>query len=259
MRDFWDELWRREREFYDSGKPEFRHETPFVSVSSIAGQYYCEFKAENEFAVGEIPTEAKTTGSQAHEDLIPLEAVSEEEFVRRVEGRTPSVGVIHLWGSVAGLKIVGTPDHITWRQGKPIWVVELKTTRSDPSPLWQDQENQVRIYGLLLDLMGFDCSQMKLAVVRLKVGELDERGRQEWTSRVTDALISGKVGEFEAAHKGVAKVHVLDHRRNLAAEAVMAKAGYWLDEREAIPTTSVGRCRACEYNAMCMKSLYRRK
>jgi hypothetical protein len=152
--------------------------------------------------------------------------------------------------------VVGEPDHIVWSEGRPLWVVELKTTRGDPNPLWEDQENQVRIYGLLLQRMGFDCSGMRLAVVRLKSGELGEEEKREWILRVSRALIEDGVRELEARYRGTMKAHLLDHDVDRAERAVLSKAGYWLQEREPVASTSVGKCRACEYNAVCPKSLF---
>ena len=168
MLEFWDELWDKEQAFFDSGKGEFRHGSSFVAVSSIAEQYYCEYKLENEFAPGEIPTEAKETGTALHDELMPTEKITREEFASLVSRKEPSLAVMGVWGPVGGLKVAGIPDHIIWSQGRPLWVIELKTTKGDPTPLWEDQENQARVYGLLLDRMGFDCSKMKLALLRLK-------------------------------------------------------------------------------------------
>jgi hypothetical protein len=108
--DFWENLWERNKRFLESGSNEFRHETSFVAVSSIAEQYYCEYKLENEYALGEIPTEAKDSGTALHDELMPMEKVSREGFAKHVGGRKPALGVIHVWGSVSGLKLVGTPE-----------------------------------------------------------------------------------------------------------------------------------------------------
>jgi len=256
VREFWDELWDRERRFMESGKDEFRHGVPFVAVSSIAEQFYCEYKIENEFAHGEIPTESKDTGTALHDELIPTEEISKEQFADLVKRREPSLAVLRVWGLVGGLRIIGMPDHIVWKEGKPLWLVELKTTKGDPAPLWEDQENQARIYGLLLDLMGFDCAEMKLAVVRLKTGELQDEERKEWILRVSRALLEGKTDELESRYRDSMKIHILEHSRPLAARAVDSKAGYWLETREPSSSTSVGRCRACEYNSVCPKTLY---
>ena len=255
MEAFWNELWKREEEFLSSASPEFRHGTAFVGVSALAEQFYCEYKVENEFALGEVPTEAKEKGTALHDELIPGVEVTAEKFVRLVSGRKPSYAVLRVWGSVGGLRLVGMPDHIVWSKGKPLWLMELKTTGGDPTPLWEDQENQTRIYGLLLDTMGFDCSKLRLAVVRVKALDLSEDERKRWIKEVSDALMSGKTAEMESRHDGLMKAHVFPHSRQAAAAAVMAKAGYWKGEREPASSTSVGKCRACEYCKVCPKSL----
>ena len=113
----------------------------------------------------------------------------------------------------------------------------------------------MRVYGLLLDSMGFDCSKLRLALVRLKAGELAEEERKMWILRVSDALMEGRVVELEERHGGAMKVHLLTHDKRRAETGVAAKRGYWTGEREPTSSTSVGKCRACEYNAVCPKSL----
>ncbi len=255
--EFWERLWKAEEEFLGSGDGAFRHDASFVAVSSIAQQYYCEYKVENEFKFGEVPTEAKAEGTDLHDELIPLEEISGKEFASLVGGKEPAFAVMRVWGSVGGLKVIGTPDHIIWKGGKPLWLMELKTTRGDPNPLWEDQENQVRVYGLLLERMGFDCSELKLAVVRVKAGELADDQKQLWLLRVSAALMEARVGELEQESGRSLKVHVLNHDSARAERAVAAKAGYWLREREPESSSSPGKCRACEFAKACEKSLAR--
>lgn len=252
---FWADLRRREAEFLASGKGEFRHNTSFVSVSSVAEQYYCEYKVENEFRLGEISTEAKELGTTLHDELVPTEEIGSEEFVRLVSGREPSYAVLRVWGNVAGIRMVGMPDHIIWTEGRPLWLVELKTTRGDPAALWQDQENQARIYGLLLDLMGLDCSGLRLALVRIKAEQLSEEEKRVWIRDVSVALQSGRVSDLEKGLGGRMKVHVLAHDRRTAVSAIASKSDYWLGRREPTSSTSAGKCRACEYVDLCPKSL----
>jgi PD-(D/E)XK nuclease superfamily len=257
LTDLWDSLERSEQEFFDSGHGEFKHGVSFVAVSSIAEQYYCEYKLENEFALGEIPTETKDSGTALHDELMPTKKISREEFIKLVGKKEPTLAVLGVWGSAGGLKVVGMPDHIVWSEGKPLWVVELKTTRGDPTPLWEDQENQVRIYGLLLERMGFDCSKMRLAVVRLRSGELSEIEKREWILKVSDALIEKRMSDLEVRYQGRMKAHLLEHDVGRAEAVVTSKAGYWLGQREPVSSTSVGKCRACEYNSLCPKTLFK--
>jgi PD-(D/E)XK nuclease superfamily len=254
---FWEDLWRREEEFGLSGKPEFRHDTAFIAVSAIAEQFYCEYKVENEFAFGEIPTEAKDTGTELHDELIPQVTITKNQFVKLVERKEPSFAVLRVWGDVEGLRVIGIPDHMVWSEGRPLWLVELKTTRGDPASLWPDQENQIRIYGLLLELMGFDCSRLRLALVRVRTEGLTDEEKRLWVEKVSAPLQSGKVAELEAEYKGSMKVHVLSHDRPTAEGRIKEKRGYWIGEREPTSSTSVGKCRACEYSSVCPKSLFR--
>ena len=257
MEGFWERLWKQEELFFLSGKPEFRHDTAFIGVSTISGQFYCEYKVENEFTFGEIPTEVKDEGTDLHDELIPQAAITRKKFVSLVSRKQPSYAVLRVWGTVGGLRMVGMPDHMVWSEGNPLWLVELKTTKGDPSFLWPDQVNQIRIYGLLLDQMGFDCSRLRLALVRLRTGELSDEQRRLWVDRVSTHLESGKVDELEAKYRNSMKVHLLDHDRALAEASVMEKRGYWLGQREPTASTSVMKCKACEYNPVCPKSLFR--
>ncbi|MDA4131787.1 MAG: PD-(D/E)XK nuclease family protein [Thaumarchaeota archaeon] len=254
---FWDSLWTREKEFMRSGEKKLRYGTSFVAVSTIAGQFYCEYKVENEFTFGEVPTEAKDRGTDLHDELIPQEPITEKQFSDLVRRKQPSYAVLRVWGSVGGLPLVGMPDHMVWSEGRPLWLVELKTTKGDPTSLWPDQVNQIRIYGLLLDSMGFDCSRLRLALVRLRTGELTDEERGRWMERVSTHLESGRLAELEAKHRNAMKVHLLAHDRIAAETSVMEKRGYWVGEREATSSTSVGKCKACEYNSVCPKSLGR--
>ena len=113
----------------------------------------------------------------------------------------------------------------------------------------------MRIYGLLLELMGFDCSKMQLAVVRLRTNQLEEVEKREWIVRVSDALLAENIAELEAKHQGIMKAHLLKHDRRLAEAAIALKASYWLNRRDPTSSTSVGKCRACEYRSACPKSL----
>ena len=256
-KSFWEDLWRREEEFHLSGKPEYRHDTAFVAVSAISEQFYCEYKVENEFAYGEVPTEAKERGTELHDELIPGVEITAKDFARLVSGKKPSYAVLRVWGTIGGLRLVGMPDHIVWSEGRPLWLVELKTTKGDPTSLWEDQANQVRVYGLLLDSMGFDCSRLRLALVRLRTTALSEEEKRLWVKRVSDSLTAGKAEELESKYSGSMKVHLIEHDRAAAEASVVAKRGYWTGEREPTSSTSVGKCRACEYNSVCPKTLFK--
>ena len=69
--------------------------------------------------------------------------------------------------------------------------------------------------------------------------------------------MEGRVGALEARYGGAMKVHLIVHDRRAAEASVASKRGYWTGEREPTSSTSVGKCRACEYSSACPKTLFR--
>jgi len=257
LKKFWDDLWKREEEFLARGKRDLRHGVSSVGVSTLAGQFYCEYKVENEFALGEIPSEAKEEGTLLHDELIPMEPISKAGFVKLVSQRKPSYAVLKVWGELGDIRLIGEPDHIIWSEERPLWLVELKTTAGDPNSLWDDQLSQILIYGALLDKMGFDCSKLRLALVRMRAKELSDEQKRAWIVTISKYLEQGRAKELEHENRGAMKIHLIDHDVHAAELGVRKMQGYWLEEREATSSTSVGKCRACEYNSVCSKTLYK--
>ena len=240
-----------------SGKNDLRHGISSVGVSSLAGQFFCEFKVENQFVHGEIPTEEKEGGTALHDELIPQRSISKEDFAKLVGSKKRAYAVLPVWGTLADIRMIGMPDHIIWRQGRPLWVVELKTTTKDPTQLWDDQRAQVVIYGALLEQMGFDCTGLRLALVRLKAADLSEKERRDWVTRVSKYLEADQVERLENTDAGKMKVHVLRHDVAEAEATVRRMQDYWLGRREPTSSTSPNKCKACEYHTLCPKSLFK--
>jgi len=149
------------------------------------------------------------------------------------------------------------PDHILRTLDKPRWVVELKTTSHDPAPLWDDQRAQVVVYGALLQLMGFDCSSLRLALVRLRATELSDEQKRAWITLVSKHLEHDRIQELESKNGGTMKVHVIKHDMAEAEAVARRMQDYWLGRREPTSSTSVNKCKACEYNSLCPKSLFK--
>jgi len=252
---FWEDLWTREKEFMQSGRHDLRHGLSSVGVSSLAGQFYCEYKVENGFLHGEIPTEAKEEGTILHDELIPQKPITKEGFAKLVGQKGPTYAVLPVWGKLGDIRIMGVPDHIIWTREKPRWIVELKTTSRDPTPLWEDQRAQVVLYGALLEQMGFDCSSLQLALVRLKASELSEKQKRVWIMQVSKYLENDRIQELESKKAGLMKVHVIKHSVADAEGVARRMQDYWLGRREPLSSTSVNKCKACEFNSICPKSL----
>jgi hypothetical protein len=255
---FWKDFRNRQDEFFQIRKANLRHGRSFVPVSTIANQFYCEYKVEDEFLQGPIQTKTKQEGTAFHDELIPTVKVTERQFIDAVSKKTPSLGVLRLWGTLADIPVIGDPDGIIWSQGRPLWLLELKTTKGDPMQVWDSELYQILIYGALLEKMDFDCSSLRLALVRMKARELSDEEKEAWLNRVSKHLMQNRIDEFEASHHGTVRVHILNQDLHAAELGVLRMKGYWLGEREPTSSSSIGKCRACERTSICPKTLYGR-
>jgi hypothetical protein len=236
----------------------FRFDQAFVPVSSIAQQYYCEEKVEQEFIHGEVPSEAKDEGTRLHEQVLEMKKVELEELIELIETAPRAITSFGLHAQIGGIDVVGVPDAVITEKARPRWLIELKTTRGDPTRLWNDQLVQARVYGLLLDRMGFDCSRLQLVLVRWRQDDIaaSAGGKDAMLTRVANALYGGKTATLESEH-GM-KFFTFPHDRKEAESAVAWAQGYWLSSRDPVPTTIPGKCRACEFSARCPHSLANR-
>jgi hypothetical protein len=78
--------------------------------------------------------------------------------------------------------LAGRPDVIVFMKGVPAFIIELKTASGNVSRLWRHEKVQVGVYGLILDQMGFDCSKLKLVIIKQKRDEnlIDEGYRERF-------------------------------------------------------------------------------
>ncbi|MGA2198826.1 MAG: PD-(D/E)XK nuclease family protein [Nitrososphaerales archaeon] len=237
------------------GRAPYRHDLPFVGASTLAQQFYCEAKVENEYRLGEVPTEGKDVGTDLHNEIFAMEPVKRDDLIKQIEESPSLTASFGLYAQIGDLRVAGVPDAVIFEKGTPRWVVELKTTRGDPSRLWRDQAIQVKVYGALLEHMGFDCSNLTLALIRMKQRALAPPERESLLLLVKDALARERTAQLEAKY-GM-KFFLLPHVRTEAEDAVTWAQDYWLKRREAIPTTVEGKCRSCEFNDVCAFSLFK--
>lgn len=168
---------------------EFRHKLPFIPVSSIAGQYYCELKVDHEYTQGEVPSEAKEEGSILHEQLLEMQSTTRENLIHQVKERPICIASFLIGAKVNGLAIAGLPDAIVFVKGKPTILIELKTTKGELI-LWKDQEIQAKTYALLLENMGFDCSSLQIVVAKIKRSkELQPETKVEFLRKLIKTLL----------------------------------------------------------------------
>jgi len=180
-----------------------------------------------------------------------MEKVGFDELAGHIESSPRAVVTFGVHGRIREIDVAGFPDAVVFEFTRPRWVIELKTTRGDPTRLWDDQLVQVRVYGLLLERMGFDCSGMKIALVRWRQDAAASRN-SEMLPRIADALFSGRTAELESRY-GM-KFFVFSHDAAEAEKAVAWAQDYWLNRRNPVPTGSAAKCKVCEFRTVCPHS-----
>lgn len=241
-------------------KRRFRNDVKAIAASSIAAQYFCEMKVEQGFIHGEVETEAKIEGDVLHEQLLEMRPTTREKLIEGIEKRKLFIASFPLATEFEQLVLVGVPDAVVFQDGRPTHLIELKTTRGDPAVVYDDQRAQVNVYGLLLDEMGFNCSGLKMIIVKFRrQNSMSAEEKSEFLQILTGALVSKmNLGELAQQSENGIVVHTLDYERDSSIRTLNQTMGYWLGEREPVPTTNPNKCRACEFKEVCPSSLVRR-
>jgi len=220
-----------------------------IRASDVAGQYYCEKKIEMRYLYGEVETEIKNQGTEAHENLlVGSEAVGREDLWKAIYGKEPVLALE--WLLTAEYKdiiLVGQPDSVLFENEVPLVIFEYKFSRS--KRVYPSYQVQAGFYGLLLKNIGFNTEKLFCAVV---VADRRTREDPDLKDNVFNAVM--KNGLKNAILRIENAVIYLSKFDEQDAEAHVDWAiKFWKNQREAIPTTNPFKCRSCEYQEQCKK------
>ena len=228
---------------------QYRFNLPYIKISDIAEQYYCEAKVHNEYEFGRISTKIKEEGKRIHEELFEMKKTSIRKLIKLIEEEFLCCCTFPVFAKIGKMVIVGIPDAIVFRDSKPILLVELKTATIRVDRLWKDEKIQVMIYAFALDHMKFDCSELTPIVVKTKRGAPLKKS-------VLDALIKSRVeNNFDDLNaieeKEGLKVYRVFYSKERVIRDLYQVEDYWLMKRGPIPTTNINKCKACIYVENC--------
>lgn len=234
---------------FESNLTKLRFERSTIAASDIAEQFFCEKKVEMQFLYGEIESEAKMIGNQAHEKLLEDSVrVKREEMWQAIYGKDPVLALETLFlAQVKDVVIAGKPDSILFRDGYPLVVFEYKFSRNQTA--YVTHHVQARTYGLLLESIGFNTSYLHYAIV---IADPITRIDRSLKKRVAAAI--GKNGLKDAVLEiENGKVYLHKYDRAEAEKDLDWAVKFWKKEREAIPTENTNKCRKCEYSSQCRR------
>jgi len=236
----------------ERGEGELKFNRPFIMASDIADQYFCEKKVEMRYLHGEIETERKTLGTEAHEKLLEGSVkIKREELWKKIyKGKPVLTPEMLLIAKYKDLVMAGRPDVILFVRGYPLILLEYKFSKNRIP--FRDQHVQARTYGILLRNMGFDTNQLLYAIVMV---EPEARDDEELKERVINAVIKViKNGPKEAVLTVEnARIYVNKFDHTEAEQDLDWAVEFWTKQRETIPTRNLNKCRSCEYSSECKK------
>jgi len=218
-----------------------------IIASDIATQFYCEKKLEMEHVHGEVETEAKTVGTEAHENLTEdAVKVKREQLWKEIYSDKPVFALeMLLLAKYGDVFLAGKPDAVLFKRGFPLIVFEYKFSRSGVA--YPSYHVQAQTYCVLLDNMGFDTSRLICAIV---VADPRTKGSRELRQRAVQTVIRN--GAKEAVHSiGDATVYCNKFNRVNVEEDLAWALEFWKQSREAEPTRNQNKCAKCEYRAGC--------
>ena len=229
------------------GEGELRFNSPLIKASDIAGQYFCEKKVELEYLHGEIETEQKTLGTEAHEKLLAGSVkIKRRSLWKKIYGKKPLLAPeILLLAKYKDLILAGRPDSVLFTRGLPLIIFEYKFSRSRIP--FMDHHVQVRTYGIILRNMGFDTNRLFYAIV---IVDPKARDDEKLKKRVVDAVIENGPKEAVLTIEN-ARIYFNKFNQTEAEQDLDWAIEFWKKQREAIPTRNPNKCRSCEYNVEC--------
>jgi CRISPR/Cas system-associated exonuclease Cas4 (RecB family) len=235
------------------GKGDLRFNRHFILASDIAEQYFCEKKVELQYLHGEVETEEKIIGTEAHEKLLEDSVrIKRRELWRKIYGKKPIFALeMLLLAKHNDAIFAGRPDSVLFQQGYPLAVFEYKFSKSGIT--YRTYHVQARTYGLLLRNMGFDTSRLFYAIV---IADPKARDDKELKRKVVEAVIKNGPKEAVLVIEN-AKISFMKFNQSDAEEDLDWAIDFWKNHREAILTTNSNKCKNCEYKVECQKSIHK--
>jgi hypothetical protein len=231
----------------EKNEGELRFNRSTIRASDVAGQYYCEKKIEMEYLYGEVETETKNQGKEAHENLLEgSEAVDQEDLWKAIYDKKQVLALEWLLlAEYNDIILIGQPDSVLFENGFPLVIFEYKFSRSKRA--YPSYHVQAGFYGILLKSIGFDTEKLFYAIV---VADRRARDDPKLKDDVFEAVMkNGLKKAILPIENAVIYLKKFDEQE--AKSSLDWATQFWKCKREAISTTNRNKCRICEYEHEC--------
>jgi hypothetical protein len=219
-----------------------------VAISTIAQQFYCEKAVQFGCERPLPPTRSMIDGTAGHEVVASLGVpMTHEEAVAQavIEREAPlCIYEFRIGWEHEGVTVTGLVDE-AWFRGGAIELVAERKFSGNPG-IHRPYMVQAALYCLGLGAMGFSTRNTRY---RISVFERGCHECPELASGDCPVLAGRSSTAAECAGAGHSELFSFD--REQTTRDLDWALQFWRNEREAEPTTSPGRCRACRYRTVC--------
>lgn len=219
-----------------------------ISIADIAQQYFCEKELELDYKYPQEQTEDMSVGKEGHENITSLATlVTKEQAIEDAVAVRKKPICIYEFGLAWRYKavpILGRVDEVWFQNGRVVSIAERKFTNSLHT--YRDHHVQARQYCLGLDKMGFEISSTTYDIMTFTRSCHD---CVKLTDRSCTIFTHNK--NTYRCKKGEAKVFSFPFDRDKAIEELDWALGFWLEERNAIPSDNPAKCSACRRRDAC--------
>jgi CRISPR/Cas system-associated exonuclease Cas4 (RecB family) len=231
-----------------NGEGELRLGRHSIAVSDIADQYYCEKKVELRYLHGQVETEERTLGLEAHEKLLEdTTKIKRRRLWQEVYKKKIVIAQeVPLLVRSNGILFAGRLDSELFYDGKPLVVFEYKFSKSGST--FKSQHIQAMTYCALLNYMDFDTGRLFYALV---IADPESRSDMQLKDKAISAVAKNGPKEITLNLEN-ARIHLCKSKLEDAQLDLDWATQFWKKAREALPTKNPNKCRKCEYNRKCV-------
>lgn len=266
MRPLWKDMYAKQIDLFQqivANPNPYRFDKKCINVSDVASQYYCEKEVELKYLHGEVETEEKLFGRDAHEKLIEhFKKTSSKKGWKRIFSSRPYIVPEALFlAKYNDLFFAFIPDRIIFEKGIPRLLIEFKFSKRQIP--FKTYHVQLQVEALLLKEIGFNTDELYYSII---IAPQDPKGGSFFHPEVRSFFQNKIVSLIYHKLKNNQKTDFHFNFRDLntytypfnypeAEENLKWAMGFWTEERKAVATKNPNKCRSCEYRNSCEESL----
>ena len=248
--NLWQESIKQAQHINPSSGKKLRHGLDRVFISSLASQLYCEAKIDFDIKYRPESTSEQRTGTEIHNALIPVEPVTTEQLIGTIESGQEYTTIFPVYLHHSEVLITGIPDGVVFRQKKPKYLFEIKTTNGKINKVWPGEKFQAQLYSLALEYMGFDISELEIIIPKVS----QKISKQALVTEMLSWLDNTNRKTTGFLQNYPIMLHVFPYNVKVKKKTLTTLdqlVTFWNKNREAFPSNNLMKCRPCPYKNEC--------